>query len=133
MLSAIEKRDRIRWLLSHPVWDVPLDNNNKEYISAFEELVCTDYVFVNPDTNEIDADDSKNIAFRIWIEAGQPYDRRPYEIKFDSEWDFINFWGESHDIRLDCGASTIDEALLKLADLVEKYYGDGSSYERIKF
>jgi hypothetical protein len=37
---------------------------------------------------------------------------------------FGNVW--SHDIRLDCGADTFEEAVIKYANLVKKYYGEES-------
>ena len=40
------------------------------------------------------------------------------------DWDTETMLQTIHDIRLDTGAPTFDEALVKLAKLVKKHYGD---------
>ena len=49
--------------------------------------------------------DALNIQTQIWLECG------PYEGGFIY-----------HDVRLDCGGNTFEEAILKLSELVKKYY-----------
>ena len=66
-----------------------------------------DVVKVNPITNAIDADTSKNTKVQIWLESG------PYESYYDCC---------THDIRLDCGGDTFEEAIIQLASLVKQYY-----------
>jgi hypothetical protein len=119
-------RERIRWLLDHPVW-----RYGAGHLGGFERCVDFDFVFVNPRTDEIDDDDTKNTAFYVWIEAGPMDDMQGLDLPAPTGgWTEYNRWMNSHDIRLDCGAPTMDAALLQLADLVERYYNDdGSAFD----
>lgn len=60
-------------------------------------------VKVNPKTNEISDDVELNSKTRIWLECG--------------------ITPNEHDIRLDCGGDTFEEAIIQLADLVIKHFG----------
>jgi hypothetical protein len=73
-------------------------------------------VKVNPKTNSVVKDESKNTATRIWLEWGP--------ISLDEYYE--EHWGISpvHDTRLDCGGKTFEEAVITLANLVIEYYGD---------
>lgn len=77
----------------------------------FMDALDIDVVKVNPVTNEIDVDCSKNKQIQIWLETGP-------EIG-------------THDCALDCGGDTFEEALIRLARLVRKYYDkrDRNTYE----
>ena len=67
--------------------------------------------YVNPKTNTVDDDENKNTKQEIWLEFGFPiYDRKNKIYAFE------------HDIRLDVGAPTFEEAFIKLAKLVKKFY-----------
>lgn len=62
---------------------------------------------VNPVTNETDDDETKNKKVEIWLEC------------------FLdNEDGRFHDIDLDCGGDTFEDAIIKMASLVKKKYGD---------
>lgn len=63
---------------------------------------------VNPETNEIDNDQSKNTKLQIWLECFP---------------DISNIGGRYHDIDLDCGGDTFEDAIVELAKLVMKKYG----------
>ena len=63
-----------------------------------------DVAMVNPVTREIDRDPAKNTQLEVWIETGPDVGL--------------------HDWMLDCGGVSFEEAIIKLADLVEKYYGE---------
>jgi hypothetical protein len=68
-------------------------------------------------------DDSKNTRFECWLELGPVewgYHQPEYEIKEGARCYKMHF----HDVDLDCGAPTFDEALIKLARKVQKKYGD---------
>lgn len=73
-----------------------------------------DYHMVNPETRAIDDDNSKNTRMEVWLETGPAY--------FDTYSG--QYRSNMHDIRLDCGATTFEEALIELANLIKKYYGD---------
>jgi len=64
-------------------------------------------VKVNPLTNEVDDDQTKNTKTQVWLEVG------PWSEQY-----------HTHDWDLDCGGDTFEEAIIKLADLVKQYYGD---------
>lgn len=53
-----------------------------------------------------------------WLEFG------PMEWGYASEWHDSTERMNFHAVELDCGAPTFDEALVKLARLVKKHYGD---------
>jgi len=75
---------------------------------------CVEVQKVNPETNYIDDNEDLNTKTEVWLECG-PYDDR-YAV---------------HDIDLDCGGDTYEEATIKLANLVYEKYGD-NSWENIK-
>lgn len=82
--------------------------------------LCVDVVKVNPGTEEVDDNAEKNTAVRIWLESG------PWLNNSDLEADMKKFFPEGigqHDLDLDCGAATFEEAIIKLANLVFKKYG----------
>lgn len=63
----------------------------------------------------------KNVHRACWLELG------PMQWGYNSkpEWEKRRCYIQhAHDIDLDCGADTFDEALIKLAKLVQKKYGD---------
>ena len=70
-------------------------------------------VKVNPDTNEIDNDRIKNTKVQVWLEHG------PYEEKYNQC---------THDIDLDCGGDTFEEAIIELARLVKENYTDDGKH-----
>ncbi len=75
--------------------------------NRFQECIDIEVVKVNPETKEIDDDKSKNTQTRVWLECG-PYKKECM----------------THDIELDCGAKTFEKAIIKLAKLVKKEYGN---------
>lgn len=68
----------------------------------FMDALDIEVVKVNPLTNEIDNDCSKNTQVQIWLETGPMVG--------------------THDLLLDCGGNTFEEALIRLAKLVRLYY-----------
>ena len=81
-------------------------NQHKMFNDKFMPELWVEVVKVNPETNSVDDDSDKNTKVRIWLEHG-PYDEK---------------YGFTHDIDLDCGGDTFEEAIIKLAELVQKYY-----------
>ena len=85
------------------------DKNSLGWASHFLNCLDIEYVKVNPVTKEIDVNNVLNTQDEIWLEFG--------------------IWDEKeniacHDLDLDCGGSTFDEAIVNLANLVKKYYDD---------
>lgn len=92
--------DSFHFLLKHPIF-------NNRFMEGLDLFV----VKVNPETLYIEDDKSKNTKARIWLEAGPYLYDEPHGCK----------WSHDHDI--DCGGYTFEEAIIKLAELVEKKYG----------
>lgn len=82
-------------------------NTHKAFNGLFEKGLYVAVVKINPDTNEIDDDVTKNTKIQIWLEHGA----------------YVEPYGLTHDIDLDCGADTFEEAIIELAKLVKKHYG----------
>lgn len=73
-----------------------------------------DYNMINPNTHSIDDDTTRNTQIEVWMETGRAY--------FDK---YTNTYrGNSHDPSLDCSGATMEEALIKLAVLIQEKYGD---------
>ena len=96
--------DAYHFLKNHPMFD-----------GQFWEALDVYVVKVNPDTNSIDDDDSKNTKTAVWLETGGKVP--------ESEGLPIGCSSFYHDLDLDCGGDTFEEAIIHLAILVLKYYG----------
>lgn len=73
----------------------------------------------------VDKDKTKNTNVECWLEFGPiqyGYAYSGTDTPMD-EHDTTTILHHIHDIRLDTGAPTFDEALVKLAKLVKKHYG----------
>lgn len=77
-----------------------------DFLSSLDVSV----VKVDPTTNAIENEKSRNTQVAIWLETG------PYEETED-------FRGYTHDIDLDTGGATFEEAIVRLANLVYEKYG----------
>lgn len=95
-------------------------------IGSFYESVHFDIVYVDPQTEQIEDNDSRNTAIRVRIEAGGWYDQSTQltTIAPDGGWTEENKWAQYHDVDLDCGGSDVETAILELADRVEFFYDD---------
>ena len=83
--------------------------------SGFNKCFDWQYQKVNPTTNSISDKLHENTKVQIWIECGA------YSKVGGSYY-------PSHDTKLDCGGDTFDEALINLANLVLKHYGEGKKF-----
>ncbi len=107
------------------------DDTGRPYVEfpegCFSDCVEINLVWVNPETKEIDDNPALNTHFQVWLEGGGWFDTRK------EDWgnpEDRNPWLTYHDINLDCGGDSLEEALLKLADLVQEHYGeDGTFYD----
>lgn len=72
----------------------------------------------------INDDASQNQFTACWLEFGQVNYEHHYDNKPGWRGTQRAYKMHYHDIDLDCGAATFDEALIKLARLVMKKYGD---------
>lgn len=86
---------------------------HKMFNRCFRDILYIMVVKINPETCEVDDDESKNTQTQVWLECGP--------------------WGEEyncHDWDLDCGANTFEEAIIKLAHLVKEHYNDDGTKKR---
>lgn len=90
-------------------------------VAAVEENLSIHYA--KTDGKRITDDDSKNVNVECWLEFGTvEYGYMAGDINAD--WDIWTGELNYHDWKLDCGGSTFDEALVKLARNVRRHYGD---------
>jgi hypothetical protein len=105
------------FLLYHPIF-------GKVSLEGFRECLYIEVGKVNRETLCIEEDKSKNTETRVWLECGpwlkpEQLDEVTREYCPDGE--------PTHDTNLDCGAPTFPEAIIKLANLVLKHYGNGQN------
>lgn len=86
-------------------------------VSQFGKCLSIDVVKVNPVTLEIDDKEELNTKVQVWLEFG--------EINYDV---YLKKLIPVHDIELDCGADTFEEAIIELANLCKE---KGYEVERI--
>ena len=96
--------DAWTFLVNHPIFIREDDQIREPHYFYFQRNLDIEVVKVNPETDEIDEDDSLNTKTAVWLECGTEEGHR--------------------DIDLDCGGETFEEAVIELAKLVEKKYGD---------
>lgn len=90
----------------------------------FISSLAIDVVKVNPKTESIDMYNPKrNTDTRVWLECGAPHKMTKSECKiFNEDYGSYTAWIGSHDIDLDCGGKTFEEAIIQLAKLVKRKY-----------
>jgi hypothetical protein len=91
-------------------------------VPAVDENFDIHYAQVD-ERGRVNEDSSKNVRTECWLELGPVkwgYHQPEYEAKEGARCYKMHF----HDIDLDCGAPTFDEALIKLARKVQRKYGD---------
>ena len=95
------------------------DTLKEHEVDNFHKCLYVSVVKVNPDTCELEYKEDRlhlNTKTEVWLEFGR--------------------WSEKekvayHDYDLDCGGDTFEEAIIKLANLVDKYY-DEATGKKIK-
>lgn len=135
------------WLYDHPklvytdMRPNPLSDDNtstyKHEAHSLDEGLKIRPAWVNPETNEIDDNESLNTKFQTWLEVCLPasnmeilsflsMDGSTEEIAKNAHkynlFDQYRF--HLHDYELDCGGDTFEEAIINLATLVLEKYGD---------
>lgn len=94
------------------------ENGKYLWTSRFQDCLDIDVQKVNPNTGRIDDKKSLNTETEVWLECGPWY--------YHDEKDYVEkpYWAPSHDWNLDCGGTTFENAIIRLANLVYKHYGD---------
>lgn len=119
------------WLRRHPIFfykgEMADDAVTLSDKSGFIESLDIAVVKVNPTTQRVEDDTELNTATRVWLECG-PWDAPENHPDWDSEY-YLQRGMPTHDIDLDCGGNTLEEAIVELASLVFKKYGDHNNVE----
>ena len=104
------------FLRNHKLCECEIDQGNrrKSVVNYFDRCLSISVVKINPETDEIDANMSNNTKTEVWLEFGRAF--IDYSITDDVMFE--------HDYRLDCGGDTFEEAIIKLANLVDQFYYD---------
>ncbi len=92
--------DSFQFLNAHPIFS-----------DAFSYCLDVDVVKVDPETNQIEEDEARNAKVQVWLECGP------------ADFDEYGNVHAIHDVSLDCGGDSFENAIIHLAKLVEKKYG----------
>lgn len=126
-LGPADERGTREWIFDRPDWV-----DATALMGGFYECVDLEVAYVDPATETIEDDASRNTAFRCWVEAGGWADLAAPEradyggVVPEGGWRDDNRWQGCHDPRLDCGGPDMETAILELAARVEFFYGDGA-------
>ena len=96
--------DAWTFLADHPIFIRDDDLEKEPNYFHFQRNLGIEVVKVNPETNEIDDDQSLNTKTAVWLECGTEENH--------------------HDIDLDSGGDSFEDAVIELAKLVREKYGD---------
>ena len=108
--------EAFNFLRNHKLCECEIDQSNrrKSVVNYFDRCLSISVVKINPETGEIDANMSNNTKTEVWLEFGRAF------IDYNTT-DSVIF---EHDYRLDCEGDTFEEAIIKLANLVDQFYYD---------
>ena len=108
--------EAFNFLRNHKLCECEIDQGNrrKSVVNYFDRCLSISVVKINPETGEIDANMSNNTKTEVWLEFGRAF--IDYSITDDVMFE--------HDYRLDCEGDTFEEAIIKLANLVDQFYYD---------
>lgn len=120
----VPKRHRLRKMRDSMPW-----NKGKTYtvevFPLFRHAIQTNlhihYALVDK-RGRVNDDAVQNAIAECWLEFGP--------VKYEIHDGHLNP-SHYHDVKLDCGAPTFDQALVKLARLVQKHYRANAARERI--
>lgn len=89
-------------------------------INYFYKCLSVEVVKVNPQTNTLETSQERkhlNTKTQVWLEFGRAF----------LDLDFSDNVLIEHDTDLDCSGDTFEEAIIELANLVDKYYHDNGA------
>ena len=127
MPHSIEVFHDAWWFLEgHPAFKKQVGKD--DLIEGFQEALDIYVTKVNPETKSIDDDPSKNTKVQVWLECGKWLNAKEFSPDFMRYQLPQGYFGAfMHDVELDCGSDTFEDAIIRLAYLVLQKYGD---YER---
>lgn len=106
-------------------------------VQRFREALDIAVVKVNPETESIDDDETKNTQTRVWLECGPHEDATSPDHQpaiqaglYPDDW--LDNGVPTHDYELDCGGKTFEEAIVTLAKLVMIHYGDYPEEDEVR-
>ena len=99
---------------------VDVEGNDLDDLFATAAAALAD-VMVDPATKTVEDDPQRNTEVRVWLEFG-PW-HKPESLS-DAEREAMPDGCAGHDIDLDCGATTFEQAVMILAQKVFERYGD---------
>ena len=108
----------------HEAWTFLKDHPmvmDQDGLDHFADLFDIDVVMVDPATKTVEDDPQRNTEVRVWLEFG-PW-HKPESLS-DAEREAMPDGCAGHDIDLDCGATTFEQAVMILAQKVFERYGD---------
>lgn len=120
------------FLRNHPAFRIGFmdregrENSHHFFQHAIDVNLDIHYARVD-ETGYVNDDRTKNLYTEVWLEFGPiEWQRQSTSHMYDNEHfkDDFTTVSHSHDYRLDAGAPTFDEALVNVANLVLKHYGD---------
>jgi len=92
-----------------------------ENLSWFLRNLHIMVVMVDPKTKRVEDDEKRNTEVNIWLEAGAR--KRDLDNNVDVS---------CHDIRLDCGGKTFEEAIIAMAKIVKKLEKNNKLYHDLE-
>jgi hypothetical protein len=104
------------WFLNeHPLFMYPEEKRimGEHASPRFMDCLDVDFQLVDPKTRRISDNKKKNTRLECWLECGGVEENTPGD---------PNTLMHCHDLKLDCGGETFEEAIIKLAKLVKKHY-----------
>lgn len=115
--------DAWQYVSSHPANSIDRQKKNFHANCFLNGCLDIDVVKINPESNEIEIAEGRkhlNTKTQIWLEYG--------EVCKDENTNSIGF---CHNIELDCGGDTFEEAIIKLANNMKnsKHYRDMETNE----
>lgn len=113
------------WLHEHPAFFAKGTMGATYPSSMFDEALDIVVSKVDPVTRKIEDDKSRNTHTEVWLECGGVENPTENAVANGQVGEEDIKWGHTtHDYELDCGGDTFEEAVLALANLVVKHYGD---------
>ncbi len=101
------------WLNNHPKFN---ELNDSGYGKN-----CLDIIVVKANSETNISDGNQNTKVQVWLEGG-PWDEDAFTNPFVEYDEGFGAW--THDIELDCGADTFEEAVIKFVERVRDKYGN---------
>jgi len=125
-LNEMDTADLWFWLQNHPDYVLP-SGDCPDFWQALPMALSIDFVHVDPVTRTVEDDQARNTHIECWLEFGSIYFPETCTTEEDGEMRLSPDPSCYHDMELDTGADTFEEAFKSLCLKVLEQDGD---YER---